>query len=99
MTDEAVLLRDATPWGVRLTLNRPAKLNAISAELRDALTEAIAEAASDERVRVIAIAGAGRAFCSATTCPRRHRRRHGTGATCSPATSRPRSRSGRARSR
>jgi enoyl-CoA hydratase len=61
---EPVLLREPTPWGVRLTLNRPAKLNALSAELRDALTEAIADAAVDERVRVIAIAGAGRAFCS-----------------------------------
>jgi enoyl-CoA hydratase len=62
--DEPVLLRQATPWGVRLVLNRPSKLNAISAELRDALTDAIAEAAADERVRVIVIAGAGRAFCS-----------------------------------
>ena len=61
---EPVLLREETPWGVRLTLNRPAKLNAISAELRDALTAAIAAAAEDERVRVIAIAGAGRAFGS-----------------------------------
>jgi enoyl-CoA hydratase/carnithine racemase len=64
MSDEPVLLRDETPWGVRLTLNRPAKLNAISAELRDALAGAIADAADDERVRVIAIAGAGRAFCA-----------------------------------
>ena len=64
MSDQPVLLRDVTPWGVRLTLNRPAKLNAISDELRDALAEAIAEAADDERVRVIAIAGAGRAFCA-----------------------------------
>ena len=64
MTDEPVLLREDTTWGVRLTLNRPAKLNAISAELRDALSAAIAEATADERVRVIAIAGAGRAFCS-----------------------------------
>lgn len=61
---EPVLLREQTDWGVRLVLNRPSKLNAISAELRDALTEAIADATADERVRVIAIAGAGRAFCS-----------------------------------
>ena len=27
---EPVLLSEQTPWGVRLTLNRPAKLNAIS---------------------------------------------------------------------
>jgi enoyl-CoA hydratase len=64
MADEPVVLVEATSWGVRLVLNRPAKLNAISAELRDALTAAIADATSDERVRVIAIAGAGRAFCS-----------------------------------
>src|SRR5580765_7994686 len=61
---EPVLLRESTDWGVRLTLNRPAKLNAISAELRDALTDAIAAATADERVRVIVIAGAGRAFCA-----------------------------------
>ena len=62
--DASVLLREATEWGVRLTLNRPSKLNAISAELRDALTDAMAEATADERVRVIVIAGAGRAFCA-----------------------------------
>jgi enoyl-CoA hydratase len=61
---EPVLLRESTPWGVRLTLNRPAKLNALSAELRDALTAAIADAVADDAVRVIAIAGAGRAFCA-----------------------------------
>jgi enoyl-CoA hydratase len=61
---EPVLLREPTSWGIRLVLNRPAKLNAISAELRDALTSAIADATADERVRVIVIAGAGRAFCS-----------------------------------
>jgi enoyl-CoA hydratase len=62
--EEPVLLRAEAPWGVRLTLNRPAKLNAIDHELREALTAAIAAAVADERVRVIAIAGAGRAFCS-----------------------------------
>jgi enoyl-CoA hydratase len=62
--DEPVLLRETTSWGVRLVLNRPAKLNALSTELRDALGEAIADAAADDQVRVIAIAGAGRAFCS-----------------------------------
>ena len=64
MQPEVLVLREPTPWGVRLTLNRPAKLNAISAELRDALSAAVAAAVDDERVRVIAIAGAGRAFCS-----------------------------------
>lgn len=64
MTDEPVILSTETPWGVRLTLNRPAKLNAIDHELREALTAAIAAAEADDRVRVIVIAGAGRAFCS-----------------------------------
>jgi enoyl-CoA hydratase len=64
MADEPVLLTETTGWGVRLTLNRPSKLNALSAELIDALTAAIAAAAADDRVRVIAIAGAGRAFCA-----------------------------------
>ena len=61
---DGVLLREPTPWGLRLTLNRPAKLNAINVELREALSAAIAAAVDDEQVRVIAIAGAGRAFCS-----------------------------------
>jgi enoyl-CoA hydratase len=62
--DADLVLREPTSWGVRLTLNRPAKLNAISRELREALTAAIEEATNDDRVRVIALAGAGRAFCS-----------------------------------
>jgi enoyl-CoA hydratase len=61
---EAVLLTERTPWGVRLTLNRPDKLNALSAELVDALAAAIERATADPEVRVIAMAGAGRAFCS-----------------------------------
>jgi enoyl-CoA hydratase len=49
---------------VRLVLNRPGKLNAISHELRDSLVAALAEAAADDAVRVIVISGAGRAFCA-----------------------------------
>jgi enoyl-CoA hydratase len=62
--DEGLVLRERTSWGVRLTLNRPDKLNALSAGLRDALSEAVAEAADDDATRVIVIQGAGRAFCS-----------------------------------
>jgi enoyl-CoA hydratase len=64
VADEPLVLATPTDWGVRLTLNRPAKLNAITGELREALTDAVADAADDDRVRVIAIAGAGRAFCA-----------------------------------
>jgi enoyl-CoA hydratase len=49
-------------WGVRLTLNRPTKLNALNGELVAALDAAVAAAAGDPDVRVIVIAGAGRAF-------------------------------------
>jgi enoyl-CoA hydratase len=59
-----LVLTETAPWGVRLVLNRPDKLNAISVELREALDVAIAEAVADDRVRVIVIAGAGRAFCA-----------------------------------
>jgi enoyl-CoA hydratase len=62
--NSGLVLREPAPWGVRLVLNRPDKLNAISRDLREALVVAIREAVADERVRVIAIAGAGRAFCS-----------------------------------
>ncbi len=61
---EPVLLRQPTAWGVRLILNRPAKLNAISHELREALSAAVEAAAADPAVRVVVIEGAGRAFCS-----------------------------------
>ena len=59
-----VVLREATSWGMRLTLNRPAKLNAMNAELRDSLGSAIEDAATDPAVRVVVIKGSGRAFCS-----------------------------------
>jgi enoyl-CoA hydratase len=61
---DLVLLTERTPWGLRLTLNRPDKLNALSGELVDAVSRAIDAAAEDADARVIVIAGAGRAFCS-----------------------------------
>jgi methylglutaconyl-CoA hydratase len=48
----------------RLTLNRPDKRNALSAELVEALKTALREADADDSVRVVAIAGAGKDFCS-----------------------------------
>jgi enoyl-CoA hydratase/carnithine racemase len=60
--DQALVLTTATPWGVRLTLNRPAKLNALSGPLVEELVGALDEAIADSRVRVIVLEGAGRAF-------------------------------------
>ena len=62
MPDEPVVLTKAMPWGVRLMLNRPAKLNALSGALVEALSAAVE--AADPDVRVIVIEGAGRAFSS-----------------------------------
>src|SRR4029077_15164520 len=59
---EPLVLRERTPWGIRLVLNRPAKLNALSVALVDELDAALAAAADDPDVRVVVIAGAGRAF-------------------------------------
>jgi enoyl-CoA hydratase len=64
MPDEAMLLTTRTPWGVRLTLNRPAKLNALNGELVAALVAALDTAEADPEVRVIVLQGAGRAFSS-----------------------------------
>lgn len=55
----------ATTGGVRrLTLNRPDKRNALNAELVAALKAALREADADASVRVVAIEGAGKDFCS-----------------------------------
>jgi enoyl-CoA hydratase len=65
MTSEAdtLLVRSTrTSWGVRLTLDRPAKLNALSAPLIGQLLEALDAAIADPAVRVIVLEGAGRAF-------------------------------------
>lgn len=47
-----------------LTLNRPDVRNALNSELNDALIDAIIAADHDRSVYVIAITGAGNAFCS-----------------------------------
>jgi len=62
--DDAILLSAPTSWGLRLTLNRPSKLNALSGDLVAALDAAIVAAAADPAVRVVVIEGAGRAFSS-----------------------------------
>ena len=47
-----------------LTLDRPERLNALDAELRDAIPAAFADAAADPDVRAVVLTGAGRGFCS-----------------------------------
>ncbi len=65
MSDEPILLTDdPAPHVRRLTLNRPAKRNALSNALRGAMFEALEAADRDPEVRVIILRGAGTCFSS-----------------------------------
>jgi enoyl-CoA hydratase len=60
-----VLLTDRPAPAVRgLTLNRPDALNAMSAELCQALHDELEEIAADRSCRAVVLTGAGRAFCA-----------------------------------
>jgi len=51
--------------GVALvTLNRPEKLNAMTARMGAEMADAMAEADADDAVRAVVLTGAGRAFCA-----------------------------------
>lgn len=47
-----------------ITLNRPERLNALGADMREQLLAALERSESDPQARVVIITGAGRAFCS-----------------------------------
>ena len=47
-----------------ITLNRPEKLNAFTAQMRDELIAAFDIADADDEVRAVIVTGAGRAFCA-----------------------------------
>ena len=61
---EPYVLRSLDGGVLRLTLNRPKKMNVLSDEMLVALQAEVDAAAQDEAVRVVVIAGAGRAFCA-----------------------------------
>jgi enoyl-CoA hydratase/carnithine racemase len=70
---ETVTATDGTPppvlqrrqGGIEfLTLNRPAQYNALSEEMLSALETALERIAGDRSVRVVVLAGAGKAFCA-----------------------------------
>ena len=60
MTD--VLLKEQDGSVLRLTMNRPDKLNAMNADLVFALIDAVRDGDASDSVAVMIIAGAGRAF-------------------------------------
>lgn len=47
-----------------VTLNRPTRLNSLTNEMQALYFDMLEKAAADERVRVIVVTGAGRAFCA-----------------------------------
>ena len=62
--DEKALLRDDEGGVTTLTLNRPQQFNALSQALLVELETALGAIALDADVRVVVLAGAGKAFCA-----------------------------------
>src|SRR5262245_59388192 len=58
------LLLEVADHVATVTLNRPERLNAITATLTATLRQTMTELGRDERVRVIILTGAGRGFCA-----------------------------------
>jgi enoyl-CoA hydratase/carnithine racemase len=63
-TLESILLRRDDSGVTTLTLNRPQQFNSLSFEMLETLIAAIDEIARDESVRVVVLAGEGKAFCA-----------------------------------
>lgn len=64
MTTTPILLRDDRDGIARLTMNRPANHNALSDAMIAALSAALSDIAADASVRVVILAGLGKAFCA-----------------------------------
>src|ERR1700757_5133553 len=64
MADELLISDEPAPHVRRLTMNRPEKLNAMTAELCEALHAALADAERDRSIRAVMLTGAGRGFCA-----------------------------------
>jgi enoyl-CoA hydratase/carnithine racemase len=63
-TDEALVLREDRNGVATLTLNRPGKFNALSVDLLTALQTQLNLLSADDSVRVVVLAGNGKAFCA-----------------------------------
>ncbi|MBL8521017.1 MAG: enoyl-CoA hydratase [Betaproteobacteria bacterium] len=64
VSPEIPLLLDTTGGIAVVTLNRPRAFNALSSSLLEALHQAMDQLCADPAVRVIVIAGSGKAFCA-----------------------------------
>ena len=63
MTDAPILLRSDSNSIATLTLNQPKKFNVLSSELMALMQTTLEQIAEDRSVRVVVIAGSGKAFC------------------------------------
>jgi enoyl-CoA hydratase/carnithine racemase len=63
-TDFQTLLYAVEDGVATITLNRPDKLNAFTAQMRDELIAAFDLTDADDAVRAVVVTGAGRAFCA-----------------------------------
>jgi enoyl-CoA hydratase/carnithine racemase len=59
-----LLVDDPAPHVRRLTMNRPDELNAMTAELCEALHRELARISAERAVRAVVLTGAGRGFCA-----------------------------------
>lgn len=64
MPDFETILYDVSEGIATITLNRPDKMNAFTAQMRVDICEALDLADADDDVRVVIFTGAGRAFCA-----------------------------------
>jgi len=62
--DSSILLREDRDGVCTLTMNRPAQMNLLTAEMLDALQEAFDSLVDNATVRVVVLAGAGKGFCA-----------------------------------
>lgn len=60
----AGLRRHLADGVLTITLDRPARLNALRWEMVEGLVQWVGDAGVDREVRVVVVTGAGRAFCS-----------------------------------
>ena len=64
ITADTVLLREDRGSVTELTLNRPARFNALSEALLDALQTTLDDIAADDGIDVVILGAAGKAFCA-----------------------------------
>jgi len=63
-TEQSILLRQDRDGICTLTMNRPQQMNLLTSDMLEALQEAFDALVSDQRIRVIVLAGAGKGFCA-----------------------------------